>query len=165
MKKALRILCDLILAATVFTVLLFFVLQICGYQLYTVVSGSMEPKVSVGSVCLIDTKVPYKEIKAGDVIAFSQGDFKVTHRVKAVTEKGLETKGDANAHSDGITTTKKNYIGKNVGSMPYLGYGLKYLQTDQGRIVALTVLVALFLVSVLADQKSDQKIKEKEELL
>lgn len=151
MKKALRILCDLILAVPVFVALLFFVLQVCGIQPYAVVSGSMEPKVPVGSVCFIDTKAPYEEIKAGDVIAFSRGDFRVTHRVKAMTEKGLETKGDANAHSDGITTTKENYIGKNVGSIPYLGYGLKSLQTNQGRILVLTVLVALFLVLALAD--------------
>ena len=43
---------------------------------------------------------------------------KVTHRVKAVTREGIETKGDANDHSDGISVNPENFIEKIF--IPYL---------------------------------------------
>lgn len=159
MKKALRSVCDLVLGAVVLSALLALVLQIRGIQPYAVVSGSMEPDLHVGSMCFIDTEVPYSRIREGDVIAFSQSDFQVTHRVIGISDQGLETKGDANAHSDGITTTKKNYIGKNMGSVPYLGFGMTFLQTERGKIMVLTGVIALFILAALLDQK-EQDIQE-----
>ena len=157
MKKALRSLFDLACAAVVIAALLALILQIKGIQPYAVVSGSMEPDIHVGSMCFIDTEVPYSRIREGDVIAFSQSDFQVTHRVIGISDQGLETKGDANAHSDGITTTQKNYLGKNMGSVPYLGYVMAFLQTERGEIMVLTGLVAFFILAVLADQKEQKE--------
>lgn len=159
MKKALRIVTDLILAAAVLSALLFFILQIRGIQIYTVVSGSMEPEIHVGSVCFIDTEVPYEQIQEGDVIAYSKGELLVTHRVTGVSEQGLETKGDANAHSDGISTTKRNYRGRNIGAIPYLGYAMMFLQTERGKIIILTGLAAFVILTALTDQK-EQNIQE-----
>ena len=60
------------------TILLIIVVAACipltvpkamGYQLYTVVSGSMEPAIPVGSLVYIKYVEP-KEIVEGDVIAF-----------------------------------------------------------------------------------------------
>ncbi|WP_251391128.1 signal peptidase I [Mediterraneibacter agrestimuris] len=159
MKKALRSLFDLACAAVVIAALLALILQIKGIQPYAVVSGSMEPDIHVGSMCFIDTEVPYSRIREGDVIAFSQGDLQVTHRVIGISDQGMETKGDANAHSDGTTTTKKNYLGKNMGSVPYLGYVMTFLQTDRGKVMVLTGVTALFILAALLDQK-EQDIQE-----
>ena len=157
MKRALRSLFDLVCAAVVIAALLALVLQIRGIQTYAVVSGSMEPEIHVGSMCFIDTEVPYSRIREGDVIAFSQSDFQVTHRVIGISDQGLETKGDANAHSDGITTTQKNYLGKNMGAVPYLGYVMAFLQTERGEIIVLTGLAALFILAALTDQKEQKE--------
>ena len=50
-----------------------------------------------------------------DIIAYKLNNgTMVTHRVVNVTENGLETKGDNNKVLDGVITTKKNYVGKNI---------------------------------------------------
>lgn len=57
--------------------------RLFGYDIYTVISGSMEPAIPTGS--LIYTKeIPPKEVKKEDVIAFYRGTDSgaiVTHRV------------------------------------------------------------------------------------
>ena len=103
----------------------------CGIRWYIVMSGSMEPDIRTGSVCFVDTRAVYEEIREGDVIAFYRGSGLVTHRVIAVTEAGLETKGDANPRSDGITVAPDNFHGKTVGSLPYAGYVLYVLKKPE----------------------------------
>ena len=70
------------LCSVIGTVLLIIVVAACipltlpkamGYQLYTVVSGSMEPAIPVGSLVYIKYVEP-KEIIEGDVIAFYGSD-------------------------------------------------------------------------------------------
>lgn len=108
--------------------LIVLVCYICGVRPYIVMSGSMEPSIRTGSLCLVDTKAEYDEIEVSDVIAFRQGAGMVTHRVIAITEDGMETKGDANECSDGITTTRVNFGGKTVVSIPYAGYVFHVMQ-------------------------------------
>ena len=99
-----------------------------GYRCYIVMSGSMEPQLPTGSLCLVDTRVEYETIGVGDVIVYAQHNGLVTHRVVAVTEDGLETKGDANDISDGIRVTRANFGGKTMGAIPGLGYVLYWLK-------------------------------------
>ena len=85
------------------------VLMLLGFRPYIVLSGSMEPALHVG-----------------DIIAYEAGNGAlVTHRVITITAQGMETKGDANEVSDGITTTKENFHGKTIGSIPGIGYIVK----------------------------------------
>ena len=62
-----------------------------GIRMAYVKSGSMEPEIHVGSICLMDTNVRKQEIQKGDVIVFSVGKEQalVTHRVADITEKGF----------------------------------------------------------------------------
>ncbi len=100
------------------------VVFLVGIRCYIVMSGSMEPAIPTGSVCFVNTCVKYEDIQEGDVIAFFHGGGMVTHRVLSVTDEGLETKGDANGRSDGITTGPENFHGKTIFHIPYVGYGL-----------------------------------------
>ena len=72
-----------------------------GYEVYNVVSGSMEPAIPVGSVIYVETLRP-EEVAEGDVIAFHGGDSVIAHRVvkNRVGEGEFITKGDANAEND-----------------------------------------------------------------
>ena len=114
-----------------------------GIKTYIVRSGSMEPEIRTGSLCFVDTKVDYSEIKEYDIIAFERGKLLVTHRVVQVLKDGLVTKGDNNDLDDGITTTEKNYVGKSVFSIPLLGYAISWVQTRAARRSA---IVSLFIV-------------------
>ena len=130
-----------------------------------VLSGSMEPKIHTGSICFINKKVPYDKIKTGDIIAFKAGkNTMVTHRVISVTNAGFETKGDANKVSDGISTNKTNYRGKTILSIPYAGYISMYLQSTRGKIILVSVIVALFIAGLILPQEKNQEEVKKEYL-
>lgn len=95
------------------------VLRFAGIRTYLVRSGSMEPAVHTGSVCLVDTRVAYDDIRTGEIVAYrSKLGGLVTHRVIAVTGEGLETKGDANDLTDGIAVTAENYLGRTCFVFP-----------------------------------------------
>lgn len=107
---------------------LLFIIVICtamifGIKPYVVMSGSMEPDITTGSLCFIDTKSEYNKLEEGDIIAFlTSAKTLVTHRAMVITEDGIVTKGDANEHTDGVSVTEKNFAGKLIVSVPKLGY-------------------------------------------
>ena len=78
-------------------------LRLCGYNFYTVMSGSMEPVLNVGSVVFVKP-VNVNELKSGDIISYvTASNHVVTHRVTGVnsgTQDGrnvlsFPAKGDA----------------------------------------------------------------------
>ena len=135
-------------------------LYVLGIKPYIVVSGSMEPEISTGSISFINTGVKYDSIKENDIIAFKVEKVLVTHRVVAINEDGLVTKGDANKEVDGVITTKENYVGKNIYSIPKVGYVVKALQTTRGKIIFGTVVILLLVSAIFfgeADKKKEQE--------
>ena len=94
-----------------------------GHSYFRVITGSMEPEITVGE--LIHTKkVDMSTLKEGEIVSFksvspdSYGAI-ITHRIVGISEGSdgvlLLTKGDANLSADGEYVTKDNYIGKVVG--------------------------------------------------
>lgn len=123
---------------------------LCGIRPYVVLSGSMEPSILTGSICLVDTKADYDCIKEGDVIAYKKGgNTLITHRVISKTREGLVTKGDANHHSDGISVTEHNFTGKTIGSIPYLGYFLNKLRNPIFLISFIGIVTAIKIIKNL----------------
>lgn len=123
-----------------------------GIKPYITMSGSMEPAIHTGSVCFVNTNVSYDEIHTGDIIAYrSETGGLVTHRVIDISDAGMETKGDANDVSDGISTTRDNFYGKNILTIPYIGYAIKHLQTPAGMSIAGVILVTCIVLAVLGN--------------
>ena len=97
--------------------------NICGFMMFRVVTGSMEPTIPVGSL-LITREVDIESIRLDDIICFRTQVAEiwgkiVTHRVVGITESGLgevllETKGDANLTADGYLVDSSNFVGKVV---------------------------------------------------
>lgn len=134
---------------------LFFALFFLVLRPYVVLSGSMEPAIATGSVCLVNIRADYDEIREGDIVAFrSSTGMPVTHRALAVTEEGVETKGDANDVSDGITVTQKNFIGETVCAVPYLGYAVMFLKTRRGVILLVSIVAAVVSMMFLPARRS-----------
>ena len=70
--------------------------QFMGYEVYNVVSGSMEPEIPVGSVVYVKGVEP-ETVEEDDIIAFQSEDSIITHRVvrnKSV-EGAFSTMGEA----------------------------------------------------------------------
>ena len=117
----------------------------------------MEPTFLTGSLCFVDTKSDYDEVKVGDIIAFKLQDSLVTHRVIEILPV---TKGDNNDISDGLTTTKDNFVGENILALPYLGYGLSWIQTKKGKILTVTVVLALIVINIILSEMDINKRKK-----
>ena len=92
-----------------------------GYSLFRVVTGSMEPTIPTGSLILMK-HVDMDVVKLGDIICFKAQDTAIfgkmmTHRVMEILpakDNGVMfmTKGDANIALDGYLVTSTNFVGK-----------------------------------------------------
>lgn len=132
--------------------------RLVGFQVFTVLSGSMEPAYHVGSLIYVKN-VDYTELRSGDVITFMlDEDTIATHRIVEVVPDETDssvlrfrTKGDANEAEDGSLVHYKNVIGTPVFSIPKLGYLANYIQNPPGTYAAVSVSAVLLLLVFLPD--------------
>lgn len=162
--KVIKALLNALMTIILIVGIAFILLFIIGIEPFVVESGSMEPTIMTGSISFINKHYKYEDVKENDVIAFSMlNGKKVTHRVISITDEGFETKGDNNDMSDGISTTKSNFIGKNIFSIPKAGYLIKMIQTTRGKIILGTVIVVILIVGFTMDDKKKVTVVKKEE--
>ena len=126
-----------------------------GIRPLTVMSGSMEPSIKTGSVALIETNLTdFNEIEKGDIITFDIGGSFVTHRVVDITEDGIVTKGDANNARDPWIVTNDNYYGKELFSIPYIGFLIVFIRQH---IIVTVLVIAAVLLTVTFFKKGEKK--------
>ena len=166
-KKIWNVASSILVALVVLLALLLVGARLFGLQVYTVLSGSMEPTYHVGSLIYVK-KTAAEDIEAGDVITFLVSEDTIaTHRVTAVGPDEedpnvlrFQTKGDANDNVDASLIHEKNVIGEPVFTIPYLGYVANYIQHPSGLYVAISAGAVLLLLVFLPDLFPEQK-KEK----
>lgn len=135
-----------------------------GYELYAIVSGSMEPTIPVGSV-VYAREVSPQEIEAGDIVVFYGGhasDTVITHRAvenRRDTQE-LLTKGDANQGNDMLPISYSNIIGRVVLSIPLLGFLLPLVAEVSGKIYLVGILGAGVLFRILGSRLREQDKSE-----
>lgn len=140
--------------------------KLFGIQVYTVLSGSMEPTYKVGSlIYVIDIDV--SDLKEKDVITFKISENVIaTHRIVEIVDqsdgKKFRTRGDANDFVDEGLVDDKNIIGKPVFTIPYLGYIASFMQTFSGKMITIGVGLLLVIVVVAIDMVTDDKKKKVE---
>ncbi len=112
----------LILLSVIGVCLLIAAPRMMNYEIYNIVSGSMEPKIPVGSAIYVEPAEP-ETIQKGDVIAFWSGDSVIAHRVveNQTVEGNFTTKGDANAGEDMNDVPYDALIGRVSKHYPYIG--------------------------------------------
>lgn len=128
--------------------------RLFGYQVYNVISGSMEPTYSVGDLLYVKAVDP-DSIQVGDPITFVLNEDLVvaTHRVVAIDAENrlFTTKGDANEHADVAPVHFNNVIGVPKFSVPYLGYVSDYVQHPPGTYITIAFCVVLLAAVFLPD--------------
>ena len=131
---------------------------------YNVISGSMEPTMSVGSFCYVKEE-EFDDLAVGDVIAYEAGASTVTHRITSIdTDSRLfTTKGDANDVEDFTPVAYVNVIGKVVAHVPFYGYVAAWLTDISGKIIAGFILIVGVLLSSFGEksQKTEANKKRK----
>ena len=171
-KKAWNNITTVIVTIVVIAAVLLVGVRLIGLQVFSVLSGSMEPTYHVGSVIYVKKVDPF-EIKEGQVITFMMNDEVVaTHRVVGVVPDDddpstirFRTKGDANTAEDSNLVHYKNVIGVPVFTVPYLGYVANYIQNPPGTYIAVSAAAVLLMLMVIPDflAKDSKKNSEKAE--
>ena len=160
---------NVLVILTVIIALLLVGVRIIGLQVYTVLSGSMEPTYHTGSLIYVKA-VDSKDLKVGDVITFMLNEkTTATHRIIEVVPDESDpdtirfrTKGDANEAEDSSLVHYKNVIGSPVFTIPYMGYVANYIQHPPGMYIAIIAGVVIILLTFLPDIFDDEKKNNKD---
>lgn len=131
-----------------------------GWGVSVVLSGSMEPTLSVNDLVIVREQSEYNE---GDIVVYQESGRLVIHRIVSVNGNKVVTKGDANNTADDpieISAIK----GKEVASIPFMGVLADFLKTPIGFILVIIAAIALFEIPYIKERKraneEQEKIKE-----
>ncbi|HIS57601.1 MAG TPA: signal peptidase I [Candidatus Fimimorpha excrementavium] len=129
--RGMRAILTLLEGLFLFSLILVSIPLLWGWKPFTVMSGSMEPELAVGSLVYIREAAAVEE---GDVIAFEMADGNACiHRCIEVRDDGTyRTKGDANSFEDAVSVTEDQLIGREAGVLPCAGYWVEWLRTPAG---------------------------------
>lgn len=146
-------------------------MRVLGFQVFTVLSGSMEPQYPVGSVIYVK-EVDTSELRVGDDITFMANETVVaTHRIieilpdqKDPDTLWFRTQGIANDAPDGSPVHCRNVIGKPVFMVPLLGFVAAFVQQPPGCYIAIAggvfLLALVFLPDILFGGKKQEPHKQ-----
>lgn len=141
-----------------------------GYQIKTVLSGSMEPGIQTGSIVSLIPGGDMNRFKAGDIITFRESTDKlVTHRIVEVLHDGnglisYRTKGDNNDAPDLEAVPSGNVVAEYSGfTIPYAGYAMNFANSRAGSLALLVIPGLLLLIYAGASSwKALSRIDKKE---
>lgn len=128
-----------------------------GYEIKTVLSGSMEPGIQTGSIVALKPGGDMNRFKPGDVITFRNEDnLLITHRIVEATvnnatgEAVYRTKGDNNDAPDMNPTSSVNVVAQYTGvTVPYVGYAMNFAVSKAGSVVLMIVPGLMLLLYAL----------------
>ena len=129
-----------------------------GYGASVVLSGSMEPTLSIGDLLILQEADAYYE---GDIVVYQSGKMAVVHRIVSIGPEAAITRGDANnANDEPIPLTAIK--GKVIRSVPKVGHLVWAIKSPLGLIV--TVALAVLLVEFSYRDEKKTKNDEQEQL-
>lgn len=127
-----------------------------GFGLTVVLSGSMEPELSVGDLLVVAEADVYQ---VGDVIVYQSGGSGVVHRIMDINGETIVTKGDANNTSDAPITSSQ-IKGVVICAVPMVGYLVDIIKTPLGTMLLLGGAIFLMEASFRKDKKKDQEERD-----
>lgn len=125
-----------------------------GYGMAAVLSGSMEPRLSVGDLVIIrqtDT------VCVGDIVVFQEAGRLIIHRVVSVDGQTVQTMGDANTGLDDPVAAEA-VKGVLIFDVPGLGAVVQF--TRQPLVVAVILAAAVFLMERSYRKEKDEDAQE-----
>ena len=124
-----------------------------GLGAAAVLSGSMEPELSVGDLLIVVESTDYE---VDDIIVFQDGRTAVTHRIVSISEDEVITRGDAN-NTDDSPILYSQIKGKVVIAIPLVGYAVNMVKTPIGTVCILALAIFLMERSFRAEKEQDKK--------
>lgn len=153
-----------ITAIALIVAVIFVVVKLLGWSMFSIDSGSMSPQYPVNTVVIVQSIEP-EEVRVGDVITYvlNEDGVLVTHRVAGIdsVNRTFATKGDANNSEDAIPVLWDNMVGKVCLGIPALGKPMRFLTAEENRPVVITVIAALFVFSFVWDMIERKNAKKR----
>ena len=122
-----------------------------GYRILHVVTGSMEPTISVDDYIVVQDVNP-ADLEKDDIIAFYTEDQEikgkmVIHRIVDILADGsFVMKGDANPVADPLTVRGDQVVGKYKGRLRFLNWISSFVSVK--KLFLLAVIIPMFLMSI-----------------
>lgn len=144
-----------------------------GYELMTVLSGSMEPSIKTGSIIAVKPISTPDKCQVGDVVTYKSLDdpnILITHRIIKVENSGDSiqyiTKGDNNDSEDHKAIPSSNVVGIYANfTVPGLGYMFNFIKSKNGILFILIIPGVLLIISQLIGMwRAVIKMEEKEKV-
>ena len=129
-----------------------------GYGIANVLTGSMEPTFSPGTLLLVKET---NSIEKGDIVVYQSGQSLVVHRVRALDGDLIITQGDANNAPD-VPFFKDQVKGKVIAWLPHVGTIAELLRTPAA--VLLILILAIYLVERSFRKEKENDDKELDEI-
>ena len=154
-RQIIPALCNIIgtflILAVIMTALPLTLPRLEGYKIFNVISGSMEPTLSVGSVVYARYVDP-SEVNEGDVIVYNRNSTVITHRVvmNQKVEGYFVTKGDANSQADPEPVPYSEFIGVVEHHFPIIGRFYSIYSSIMGKTYAMMLAASGLLLNILA---------------
>ena len=124
-----------------------------GFGTAIVLSGSMEPTLSVDDLIFVKTQDSYE---VDDVVVFQNGSMVVVHRIVSIDGEMVTTQGDANNAPDGEMDMKL-IKGRVIGSVKKAGVLVRLLKSP---VVSIGLLTAAVLLMERSYRKEKQQANE-----
>ena len=154
-RKLIPALCNVLGTLILLSVIAFCLLmtgpRLMNYEVYHIVSGSMEPEIPVGSVIYVKQVAPEQLVK-GDIIAFWSNESVIAHRVveNKMVEGTFTTKGDANAGEDMNDVPYDALVGQVAAHYPMLGALMEIYTGTIGKIYVIVYAACGVMLNMLA---------------
>lgn len=154
-----NILGTLMLIAVIVTALPLALPRFLGYEVYEVVTGSMEPAIPVGSVIYVSPVESPKTIEAGEVIAFTDDGSVIVHRVvdNYYVQGEFVTKGDANPTQDFDKVPYSALVGRVERHFPMVGHLMSLYSSTVGKTYVLAFAACGLMFNILAGRIRDRR--------
>lgn len=124
-----------------------------GYGIGVVVSGSMEPDLSINDVVIVKKTDDYV---VGDVVVYQARNILVVHKIISVEDDYVITKGTANDVDDGPVKISE-LKGEVIKSYKGVGNIINFLQSPSGSILIISLALLLLILSFQSEKKEEQK--------
>ena len=128
-----------------------------GYGAAVVLSGSMEPTISMDDLIIVAAQDGYQE---NDIVVYQSGNMLVMHRIIEVQPDTFITQGDANDAPD-APVRKEMIKGKVVGCLEDAGKIARVLKSPVATVTMVAGALVLSELTLRKEKKKDEDELEK----
>lgn len=118
-------------------------MNIFGYSLFQVKTGSMSGTIEIGDIIVVKLT---KDVSENDIITYEKEQMLITHRIIEKQENSIITKGDANNVADEPIASQE-VIGKVVYTIRNIEIWKQVLKTPEVYTLMATTLI-LFVITI-----------------